>query len=390
VVDVQKQLSDAETELTTGFLADPVESLGSQIGLDQSLQAQSAILSNFQTTNSIAQSTLTTTQNALTSISSDAQNFVNALLTAQSSGDIGTLQTQAQSYLTSLTSLLNTAVGGSYIFGGINNSVQPVTDDSQPAQAATNTAFQTAFGVSPSSSPANSITASAMQSFLTGAFASLFTGSNWSSNWSQASSTPMTALISPGQTVTASASANDSAFQQLVSAYVSVADLGIGNLNSSTQQAVLSNAQNLASSAMAGITNIQSTLGLSQSQITNVNGQMQTQASFIDNWVRQLQGVDAYQAATNLSNLTTQLETAYSLTDRISRLSLRQVGASSAEANLPRISCARISNLIVRLIRGKPCLRPRQMGQDFPRGVLVRRSWNDKDVSQLLQRSHRR
>jgi flagellar hook-associated protein 3 FlgL len=322
VVDVQKQLSDAETELTTGFLANPVESLGSQIGLDQSLQAQSAILSNFQTTNSIAQSTLTTAQNALTSISSDAQNFVNALLTAQSSGDIGTLQTQAQSYLTSLTSLLNTTVGGSYIFGGINNSVQPVTDDSQPAQAATNTAFQTAFGVSPSSSPANSITASAMQSFLTGAFANLFTGSNWSSNWSQASSTPMTALISPGQTVTASASANDSAFQQLVSAYVSVADLGIGNLNSSTQQAVLSNAQNLASSAMAGITNIQSTLGLSQSQITNVNGQMQTQASFIDNWVRQLQGVDAYQAATNLSNLTTQLETAYSLTDRISRLSL--------------------------------------------------------------------
>jgi len=322
VVDVQKQLSDAETEMTTGFLANPVESLGSQIGLDQSLQAQSAILSNFQTTNSIAQSTLTTTQNALTSISSDAQNFVNALLTAQSTGDVSSLQTQAQSYLASLTSLLNTTVGGSYIFGGINNSVQPVTDDSQPAQAATSTAFQTAFGASPSSSQANSITASAMQGFLTGAFANLFTGSNWSSNWSQASSTPTTALISPGQTVTASASANDSAFQQLVSAYVSVADLGIGNLNSSTQQAVLSNAQNLMSSAMVGITNIQSTLGLSQSQITNVNGQMQTQASFIDNWVSQLQGVDAYQAATNLSNLTTQLETAYSLTDRISKLSL--------------------------------------------------------------------
>ncbi len=49
---------------------------------------------------------------------------------------------------------------------------------------------------------------------------------------------------------------------------------------------------------------------------------MQTQATFINNCVSQLQSVDSYQAATTLSNLTTQLETAYSLTGRISKLSL--------------------------------------------------------------------
>ena len=35
----------------------------------------------------------------------------------------------------------------------------------------------------------------------------------------------------------------------------------------------------------------------------------------------------------------------------------------------------RINKLLVRLIRGKSCQRPQQMGQDFPRGVLVFRNY---------------
>ena len=67
---------------------------------------------------------------------------------------------------------------------------------------------------------------------------------------------------------------------------------------------------------------MQTTLGLSQSQLTNANTALQTQASTINNMVSQLDGVDPYQAATTLTNLTTQLETAYSLTNQISKLSL--------------------------------------------------------------------
>ncbi len=276
VTSIEKQLGDAETETTTGFLANPVESLGSQIGLDETLQAQSTTLSNFQTTNGIAQSTLTATQNVLTSLLADAQSFTNALITAQnptqSSSSLGTLMTNAQSYLESLTAQLNTNTGGSYIFAGINSSVAPVTDYTPPQTA------------------------------------------TWSTT---ASSTPMTALIAPGQSVTISASANDpsSCFENLYNAYAQI-------VNQGTSAANLTAAQTLVNKAMSGITNLQSTLGISQSQITNVNNQMQTQETFYNNWVIQLQGVSSYQAATNLTNLTTQLETAYSLTDRLSKLSL--------------------------------------------------------------------
>jgi len=45
--------------------------------------------------------------------------------------------------------------------------------------------------------------------------------------------------------------------------------------------------------------------------------------------------------------------------------------ATSARANLPRISCTRFNSLRVRPIRGKSRARLRRMGRDFPRGVLV-------------------
>ena len=48
--------------------------------------------------------------------------------------------------------------------------------------------------------------------------------------------------------------------------------------------------------------------------------------------------------------------------------------AASSQANLPPISCTRVNKLLVRLIRGKSCQRPQQMGQDFPRGVLGKAS----------------
>jgi flagellar hook-associated protein 3 FlgL len=200
--------------------------------------------------------------------------------------------------------------------------VKPVSDYSPAAQAATAAAFQTAFGMSQSDPLVNTISPASMQTFLTGAFADLFQGADWSTNWSQASSTRTSALISPANVVTTSVTANESAFHDLANAYTSIADLAITNLGATTQQAVLSNALNLVGAAQQAINGLQTTLGLSQSQITNANSQMQTQASLIDNWVYELGAVDPYEAASTVTNLTTQLETAYSLTNRISRLSL--------------------------------------------------------------------
>lgn len=322
ISNLQNKLTQAETEATTGLLADPAQSLGSQIGLVKSLNSQAASLADIQGSNAITSTALSASQNALSSVSSDAQTFVNALITAQSSGDVSTLPSQAQSLLSSFASDLNTTSAGSYVFGGANSSVAPIADYSGAPQTATAAAFQTAFGFGQSSAQASSITASSMQAFLAGPFGNLFTDPSWGDNWSQASSTATSSTISPGESVPTSVSANQNAFRELANAYSSIADLGLTNLNSSAQQAVVTSALNQANTAIQGISDMQTVLGLSQSQITNANSALQTQSTTVNNLVSQLDGVDPYQAATTLTNLTTQLETAYGLTNQIAKLGL--------------------------------------------------------------------
>ncbi len=321
---MQKQLATAETEESTGQLADPIGGLGAQAGLGESLQAQSTTLNNIQSSNAVVLNNMTAAQTALTSIQSDAQSFSNTLLAAEGTGDVSTLQTQAQAFLSSLTNSLNTTSNGAYVFAGTNTSVQPMLDYSVSAQAATENAFLTAFGAT----DANAITSDQMQTFLTGTstttglYADLFSDPAWGTNWSQASDNTTSALISTSQVVNTSASANDDSFRALASAYTSIADLGIDGLNSATQQTVISYAVSQLGLGMAGVTNLQTTLGTAQSQINNANTQLQNQASFVDKWAAQMVGVDSYTVTEQLTNLSTQLETAYSLTNQISKLSL--------------------------------------------------------------------
>jgi flagellar hook-associated protein 3 FlgL len=322
VFDLQQKVAKAETEVSTNALADPVGHLGSQFGLVQSLKAQSSSLEVSQTANAIVQSKLSATQDTLTSLNKDAQTFVNALIVARNTGDIGSLKTQAQSSLTDLIAKLNTNAGGVYVFGGENSGVKPVADYADAAEGAIDGAFASQFGFPPGSSQVNEISETDMQNYLAGTFSDQFDNANWAANWSQASSTPTSALISQRLIVTTSASANDTAFKDLASAYVSITSLDMNNLGESSRLAVLDYAINQVSRGMSGVDGLRTSLGVTEGQIKSANTQLQTQQSLVDKWYNQLGGVDPYDAAAKLTNLMTQLETAYSLTSRITKLGL--------------------------------------------------------------------
>jgi flagellar hook-associated protein 3 FlgL len=161
-----------------------------------------------------------------------------------------------------------------------------------------------------------------MQSFITTDFAPLFQGTNWSSDWSSASSTTTSSEISPSQSATTSVSANDSAFQNLAEAYTMVAALGTQNLGSAALQTVVSNAESLMNTGLSGLTSIQSSVGATQDDITSANNQMSVEMSVLSTQIGNLENVNPYEASTEVSNLQTQLETAYSLTSQLSQLSL--------------------------------------------------------------------
>jgi flagellar hook-associated protein 3 FlgL len=329
ILTAQTNLAQAEQEVSTGTYADVGLALGAQASQDVSLRGQQSLLQTISTTNNVASTNLSLTQNVLSGLQTTAQNFLQSLLDASggSGNDSGaaSLQQTAQSALTSLISGLNTNVNGNYLFAGTNSSVQPITEyygTNAPNQQAVNTAFSTAFGFSQSSADVSSITASQMQSFLSNGFASQFQGSNWTSNWSSASDTTTTSEISPSQTTSTSVSANETAFQDLAHAYTMVAEAGTQNLSSAAFQTVVSNAQSLANAGISALTNIQSGVGLVQSDITNANSQMSVQMNVLSTQIGNLEDVNTYEASTQVTDLQTQIETAYELTSQLSQLSL--------------------------------------------------------------------
>ena len=328
VLTMQQQMSDASSEVTTGHYADTGLTLGGLTGSSLSLQSQVSELQTITTTNGIVGTRLGTTQTILGSLQTSAQNLLNSLVSANtSSAGAGVVQQTAVNDLKTLTSSLNTTLDGDYIFGGTNTSEQPIVDyfgSNATNKSDVDNAFQTAFGVTQSDSGVSSISGANMGSFLDATFGPMFTGStaSWSPDWSKASDQVLTTSISTSETADTSVSANATPFKQLAQAYTMLGELGTANLNSDAYQALSSRAQSLLTSGISGLINIQANVGATQSNITDSTTTMSLQMNILSTQVSNLQSVDPYEASTRVTDLQTQIETAYSLTSQIHKLSL--------------------------------------------------------------------
>ena len=335
IQQMQTQLAQKEAELSTGQVADVGLALGANTGQYVSLTRQLSEMQTITTTNNVVATRLSATNSAMTDMLSTAQNILNTLASDQNDTTSGqVIQQQAASALQSLTSDLNTSVAGEYVFGGTNSGVQPmanyVQSPTSPAQQGVANAFLAAFGTSQSGSGAANISAGAMQDFLNSQFASQFTGAAWTSDWSSASSQPISSRITTSETINTSVTANEPAMQNLAMAYTMLSDLGLGNLSQETAQSVISTATQTLSTAIDQLTNLQAGVGTMQSQVTNANNQMSLQINVLTTQSNNLVSVNSYQATTQLNDLQTEIETAYSLTNQLHGLSLVNYLSSSA------------------------------------------------------------
>lgn len=327
VLDVQTQLSKAQIEVSTGRVADLGLALGASIRQDSSLGFRADDLAALTTSNNVISTRLAATDTALSSIAATAQNFLEMLVSAQSgAGDAGSIRGYAQTGLKSLISALDTSVDGVQLFGGVNSGVVPAPDYfSDPASAAKQAVDQaifSAFGIAPDDPGAASITDQQMQAFLSGPFADLFSSSGWKGTWSNAADETAMNRISLSQTSETSISANESAFRELAQAYTMVAELGVRSLSREAYQQVLQTASTTMSNAIAALTALRAKVGVMQKAVSDANDSISAQRDMVNAQIGSLENVDPYEASTRLNNLTTQLETSYTLTGKIQQLTL--------------------------------------------------------------------
>ena len=327
IARLQSQLIDAQKELSSGRHADVGVTLGATTGVTVSMRQDLDQIQSIQSSNNLVLNRIDSSQTALKTVADSTSTFLSALIAGQSaSTSPDTLTQAAQAGLQTLQDQLNTSVDGQFLFSGINSDVKPMDDffgtpPSAGAQAVT-AAFTAKFGISPNDPAAANISPSDMQDFLDNEFADLFTSSNWSSTWSGASDKAVSNRISRTEIANTSVTANDSNFRKLTEAYAMISGLGFANLNSATQQVLISNARNLTANVTGGITQVQSYLGVTQQRISDSNDQITAQVDFLTKSIDNLETVDPAAVTTQLSQISTALQAAYSITNQLNKLSI--------------------------------------------------------------------
>ena len=224
-----------------------------------------------------------------------------------------------------LTSTLNTSINGQYLFAGINTDVKPVADFSDPASAnkvAFDTAFQAYFGFTQTDAAAATITSTQMDDFLTNVVEPQFLGAGWDTNWSSATDEAIVSRIALNETTETSVSANITGIRKLAMVAAITSELMQGPLNTGAMTALSERALTLVNEGIAEVTAQQTMTGVTQQRVTSASERIETQGNLFEQTISDLESVDPYEAATRVSALTSQIETAYALTSRIQQLSL--------------------------------------------------------------------
>jgi flagellar hook-associated protein 3 FlgL len=221
---------------------------------------------------------------------------------------------------------LNSGDGDNFIFGGIKTDAAPIenyfADPAPPNKAALDSAFAGAFGFNQTDPAVANITPAQMSAFLSGDFQSLFAPAQWKSTWSQASDEPMKNQISISRSIDASITANEPAMRKLAAAYVMASDIGNERLSQDTRRTVAKAAMETIDSAIALLTQTQARAGVMQATVDSANNAMDVQSTTLRLQLADLEGIDQTEAAARANILMTQIQSAYTLTSRISQLSL--------------------------------------------------------------------
>jgi flagellar hook-associated protein 3 FlgL len=185
--------------------------------------------------------------------------------------------------------------------------------------------FQQYFGFAPDDAQAANITPDQMTAFLNddqNGLASVFTDAQWQSTWTNASSKSVSSRISRSQVINTSVTATNGTFRDLTEAFAMISGLGFANLNQGTQQAIISKARDLTANVTGSLTQVQSGLGVIQQRVTDSNDQIDSQVDFLTKSVDNLEQIDPATVTTQLSQISTALQAAYSLTSQLNNLSI--------------------------------------------------------------------
>ena len=329
VSSAQKEMVQLQEETVTGRHADVGAVLGAKTARTLNLHRDLQRMESLKSTNALTTQRLAASQQALGQMSgaaNDAMEVLIALSGITSQDQLQLAQKNIGNALSTLTAAANSSFSGEYLFAGINSDVMPLKDYFQDspvsdAKAAFDSAFLAQFGFSQTDPAVATIAPADMQTFIAGLETS-FMGPDWETQWSNASSQNMESRISAAETVQSSTNTNADGMRYMALGLVLGQELLALGITEQTRKTVSDAAIDYMGRAISGVDGERSKLGISESRVTQANVSLNAQITILSTSIKDMEGIDTYEAATRVTTLESQLSLAYTLTSRIQNLSL--------------------------------------------------------------------
>jgi flagellar hook-associated protein 3 FlgL len=329
VADNQRSLLMLQQEQASGKRFDVAGDLGALGVRAIRLREMFNAAENYQTSNRTLASRLEITQSSLSNVTSNGNEFVTKII-AGLHGDVASslIQAAARDLIDNMEGALNTSFGGRSLFSG--SAV-----DAQSLQ--TSTAVNGGTGLSPLQVLQNVIAAkpavidsATLSDLLTGpdGIASIFDNTNsvaahrYSTTFYNGNTQSVTAKIDETSLVPGGARADDPGVARILKAAYTLAAIDSSTMPSGQYRELLTACLNDIEQGMAEIQQTQATLGLAQQAIESAQKRHSLMADMATRQINELEQVDPFETAVRLSNMATQIESTFSITARISRLSL--------------------------------------------------------------------
>lgn len=307
---MRQQLQLAVQELTSGNKIDSTQAVGGDYSQLAATDHALARLSGFNSAAQALSLTATTMQKALSVVHEAALQLSTSILQSSSgltAAQVTNLAKAGARDFETTVSALNSQVAGQSLFGGVNIKTPPLPDASallQAAQAAT----------------AGAATAEQLTDLLDnwlsdpGGYASLYQGGP--------PQPPI--LIAEGETAALPVTALDPGLRGTLSGLLKMALLDRGLFagdNAARAEVSLSAAGDLTSSSDKRL-GIAAGIGITEKQISSVQARNNAQKAALEITRNGIMGADQYDAAVRIKDLEARLDAFYTLTSRLSRLTL--------------------------------------------------------------------
>jgi len=326
---LQQSLLDGQKELSTGRKADLMAALGNQAASDVDLRNAYAEATTFKTTAGVVSTRLDAMQTALTSVKDAIDKARTQTLTATSPLARQQLQQLAKTTIDQIGSLLDTQFDGRYLFSGMQTDMPPLQEQ--------NTVNATT-GLSPQQAVAQIIAnlgpmtdAASALNVANGAdgVSSLFDDSNSNANlrytptlYNGATSGTLTARLDRGYQIDYGLRADDPAVRDALQGLYMLAAVPSGSVPDDAYAAWQSEALAHLDKGFQGVIGMASTVGYQQSAVADVMARHDSTLTQLNTQIVNLEQADPYETAAKLSQFQSQLEATFTVTARMSQLSL--------------------------------------------------------------------